>query len=292
MVITMKNRANWEKYLKCCRVLHLHVFICIHFSINVLSSCSNCCQCFSLKKNDNDYLELDDDTEDGVKDKPVSIFQLVSIFQIYLWKLLYSPYPSSQFKFANGLDLFLMLVSVCCIILHSLCTIANLFLIGRLTGLFAIESYGNNCQNQTSIHTKGHIYPYHQSFESAVFSAMHLPKWFVNKGFLFINHISDFFYFSLSGTHDVYLSSNFPIPITLFHKEVMRRIYLLFSKKNPCINSNLKNKWYSFILYSLVFGAIQCLAAFLEHFLWNYSVKRQIYRMNTALFRSLVQRVS
>ncbi|CAF1473293.1 unnamed protein product [Rotaria sordida] len=40
----------------------------------------------------------------------------------------------------------------------------------------------------------------------------------------------------------------------------------------------------------LMIGVVQCLCCLIQHFIWNITVKRQIFCMNAALFRSLIQR--
>jgi hypothetical protein len=41
-----------------------------------------------------------------------------------------------------------MFIAVCLIIVHALCILANSVISGRLTGLFAMKSFGNNCDYQ------------------------------------------------------------------------------------------------------------------------------------------------
>ncbi|CAF3218820.1 unnamed protein product [Rotaria sp. Silwood2] len=66
---------------------------------------------------------------------------------------------------------------------------------------------------------------------------------------------------------DVILLSTLATPMHLFREKVMKIIYRLF-----------------------IISAIEFLAAVIEHYIWNISVKRQTSRMSVFLFRSLVQR--
>ncbi|CAF2451835.1 unnamed protein product [Rotaria sp. Silwood2] len=66
---------------------------------------------------------------------------------------------------------------------------------------------------------------------------------------------------------DVILLSTLATPMHLFREKVMKIIYRLF-----------------------IISAIEFLAAVVEHYIWNISVKRQTSRMSVFLFRSLVQR--
>jgi hypothetical protein len=41
-----------------------------------------------------------------------------------------------------------MFIAVCLVLLHSCCLLANSVVFGRLTGLFAIKSFGDSCDHQ------------------------------------------------------------------------------------------------------------------------------------------------
>jgi hypothetical protein len=60
-----------------------------------------------------------------------------------------------KFRFADRIDLILMFASMCGNIVVSLCLVFSIVLFGRVTGLFAIESFANNCaqQQQNSMDT-------------------------------------------------------------------------------------------------------------------------------------------
>ena len=50
-----------------------------------------------------------------------------------------------KFRFADRIDLLLMIVAICFIGLEMICRIAILFFFGQLTGLFAAESSAAIC---------------------------------------------------------------------------------------------------------------------------------------------------
>lgn len=55
----------------------------------------------------------------------------------------------------------------------------------------------------------------------------------------------------------------------------------------------MKERFFLLLSFNhIVIGALQYLGCFAEHVIWNYTIKRQMYRMNIALFKSLLQRVS
>ncbi|CAF1519598.1 unnamed protein product, partial [Rotaria sordida] len=85
-------------------------------------------RCFTEKKDDNKYTKLDDDTKQSDKDEAIGVLRL--------------------FRFANRIDIGLMFIAMCFMLLHTSCILANLFLFGRLTGLFTIESFGGSCDHQ------------------------------------------------------------------------------------------------------------------------------------------------
>ena len=55
---------------------------------------------------------------------------------------------SRQFQFENRFGLVLMLITACFSVLDLVCNLANAVLLGRITGLFAIKSFGDNCDDQ------------------------------------------------------------------------------------------------------------------------------------------------
>ncbi|CAF0994260.1 unnamed protein product [Rotaria sordida] len=73
-------------------------------------------------------MKLDDDAEHNDKDEAVGVLRL--------------------FRFACGIDYVLMLISICLTVLQSCAILTSLVLYGRLSGLFAVESFSNNCDHQ------------------------------------------------------------------------------------------------------------------------------------------------
>ena len=53
-----------------------------------------------------------------------------------------------KFRFADRTDLFLMFMTTCIAVLEMISFVAVLVLFGRLAGLFAMESFANDCHNQ------------------------------------------------------------------------------------------------------------------------------------------------
>ncbi|CAF4589911.1 unnamed protein product, partial [Rotaria sp. Silwood2] len=101
-------------------------------------------RCFSRNNNDNKYIKLDNDTEHGDKDEAVGVFSLV----------------------------ILMLISVCFTVLYVVCGLVSLVLFGRITGLFVIKSFGDNCvdQHQNLIVSINNNSTYPQGIELNTFS--------------------------------------------------------------------------------------------------------------------------
>ncbi|CAF2145630.1 unnamed protein product, partial [Rotaria magnacalcarata] len=93
------------------------------------STFSDLRQCFGDKEADKQYNNLDDhDVEDSKNDIPVGAFYL--------------------FRFTDSIDLFLMFTTLCLLLFQALCITANMVIFSRLTGLFAIKSFGNDCRYQ------------------------------------------------------------------------------------------------------------------------------------------------
>ncbi|CAF4504776.1 unnamed protein product [Rotaria sp. Silwood2] len=85
-------------------------------------------RCFNRKESDTKYITLEDNAEQSEKNEPVDVFRL--------------------FRFADRIDLVLMLLGICLGVLHAICIVANLVFFGRLTGIFVTESFGDNCDHQ------------------------------------------------------------------------------------------------------------------------------------------------
>ncbi|CAF0995713.1 unnamed protein product [Rotaria sordida] len=147
-------------------------------------------QCFTRKENDGKYIKLDEDTEHTGKDQVVGILQL--------------------FRFANRIDVVLMVITICLAVLHVICMLTNLIIFGRLTGIFAIESFGNNCSDQhsASIALINNNKIYTQGIDLNIWNNALLHK--------------------LSDNIDAVLLSTLPTSISSFQEEVMHMVHWLF----------------------------------------------------------------
>ncbi|CAF3644914.1 unnamed protein product [Rotaria sp. Silwood1] len=83
---------------------------------------------FNRSTDDKNYIKLDDDIQHNDKDGVVGVFQL--------------------FRFSNCLDIALMFTTICLIAMHTVAMLASLVLFSQLMGIFAIESFGDICEQQ------------------------------------------------------------------------------------------------------------------------------------------------
>ncbi|UJR34425.1 hypothetical protein I4U23_021832 [Adineta vaga] len=84
-------------------------------------------QCFNGARRDSRYQKIDDETKNTEKYKYIGIAKL--------------------FRHVDNYDIALMAISFLFVIIHAACVIGNLALFGKITGIFAIESFDNNCHN-------------------------------------------------------------------------------------------------------------------------------------------------
>ncbi|CAF0897185.1 unnamed protein product [Adineta steineri] len=85
-------------------------------------------QYFNEQKTDAKNKKLNDEIKHTNKDIPVSVFQL--------------------FRFADRIDILLIIIAFCFVLLHGFFMLANVILFGRITGLFATTSFAVDCHNQ------------------------------------------------------------------------------------------------------------------------------------------------
>ncbi|CAF1182935.1 unnamed protein product [Adineta steineri] len=85
-------------------------------------------QYFNRQKTDASNKKLDDENKQTNKDIPIGVFQL--------------------FRFADRIDVLLIITALCLIVGHIVCILANIILFGRITGLFATTSFAVDCNNQ------------------------------------------------------------------------------------------------------------------------------------------------
>ncbi|CAF2851921.1 unnamed protein product [Rotaria sp. Silwood2] len=128
----------------------------------LINSFSDWRRCFSRKESDNKYVKLDDDTEHGRKHQVAGTLRL--------------------FRFADRVDFALMFLATCLAVLHVICILTNLVMFGRLTGIFAIESFGGSCddQHQTSIAPSNNNNTYPQDIELNILNNALSHKLFKN----------------------------------------------------------------------------------------------------------------
>ncbi|CAF0891101.1 unnamed protein product [Adineta steineri] len=85
-------------------------------------------QYFNEQKTNVKNKKLDDVIKEMNKDIPISVFQL--------------------FRFADRIDVFLLIITLCLVLVHVICILANVILFARITGLFATRSFALDCHNQ------------------------------------------------------------------------------------------------------------------------------------------------
>ncbi|CAF1003992.1 unnamed protein product [Adineta steineri] len=83
---------------------------------------------FNQQKTDAKNKKLDDEINQTTKDIPVGVLQL--------------------FRFADRIDILLLILGLCFMLVHVVGTLANVILFGRITGLFATTSFAVDCDNQ------------------------------------------------------------------------------------------------------------------------------------------------
>ncbi|CAF4275062.1 unnamed protein product [Rotaria sp. Silwood2] len=202
---------------------------------------------FSRKKSDNKYIKLDDDTEHNDKDEAVHIFHL--------------------FRFANRIDFVLMFTAIFLMLVQTACILANQIIVGRLTGVFAIRSFGDNCgdlhYNFTSPINNSNTYSQdidHNIFKNSLLhklrdnapllSSSRLPtsspsfreevlsliRWLFIAGI--VEYLSDFiknFLWSISMKRQIYRMS-----VSLFRSLVQRKHFTIRKLLNPTSPRNKK----------------------------------------------------
>ncbi|CAF4115308.1 unnamed protein product, partial [Adineta steineri] len=85
-------------------------------------------QYFNQQKTDAKNKKLNDEINQTTKDIPVGVLQL--------------------FRFADRIDILLMILGLFFVLMHGVCALANIILFGRITGLFATTSFAVDCDNQ------------------------------------------------------------------------------------------------------------------------------------------------
>ncbi|CAF0742816.1 unnamed protein product [Adineta steineri] len=97
-------------------------------SSNVIDDFSEWRRYFNQQKTDAKNKKLNDEINQTTKDIPVSVLQL--------------------YRFADRIDILLMILSLCFMLGHVVGVLVNVILFGRITGLFATTSFAVDCDNQ------------------------------------------------------------------------------------------------------------------------------------------------
>ncbi|CAF1514394.1 unnamed protein product [Adineta ricciae] len=154
------------------------------------------------------------------------------------------------FRFANRLDYVLLFIGFCAAILHGICYSAYLILFGRITGVFAMQSFGGHCnQKQKNISSNNPNCPLGIELNLGNFSRLHK--------------------LGISGSTDMcsLLSSSSSSSTIMFHDDVLSKIYLL-----------------------IAIGCFELFCAFLQHLMFDLTAKRQTSRIRVRLFQTILQR--
>ncbi|CAF0997871.1 unnamed protein product [Adineta steineri] len=147
-------------------------------------------QYFSRQKTDDKNKKLDDEIKHTTKDIPVSVFQL--------------------FRFADRIDLLLMMIALCLMLVHIACILANVILFGRITGLFATTSFAVDCDD------------HYENFTSAIINNSVCPLG-INLNPLNYDRLH-----KLCDYNNKTISSTLSPLTPLFHENVMHLVYWFF----------------------------------------------------------------
>ncbi|CAF4051076.1 unnamed protein product [Rotaria sordida] len=98
---------------------------------SMINKLSNCLQCFTFKKLDQQYETLDDDDDDNDHARTELV---IGYFQL--------------FRFADWLDFLIIAVGLCVVFLHSIASTAVAVVFGQVTSAFASQSFIDRCPLQ------------------------------------------------------------------------------------------------------------------------------------------------
>ncbi|CAF1439787.1 unnamed protein product [Adineta steineri] len=159
-------------------------------SDNENKSFSDWRQYFNRQKTNARNKKLDDEIKQTTKDIPISVLQL--------------------FRFADRIDILLIIIALCLVVGHVICFLANIILFGQITGLFATTSFAVDCNNQyrnltsTIINNSG--CPFGIDLNPLNYDRLHKLCHYDNK----------------------FISSTLAPLTALFRENVMHLVYLLF----------------------------------------------------------------
>ncbi|CAF0915009.1 unnamed protein product [Adineta steineri] len=156
-------------------------------------------QYLNRQKTDANNKKLNDEIKHTTKDISVSVFQL--------------------FRFADCIDILLLILGLCFMLGHAVGVIANVILFGRITGLFATTSFAVDCDNQ------------YKNLESGIINNTLCPLG-INLDPLNYDRLHKLCHY------DNKTISSTLAPLTpLFHENVMHLVYLFFGKSIKQANS-------------------------------------------------------
>lgn len=89
--------------------------------------------------------------ENNGKDEVVSVWQMVSLFELNLFSLIVS--IQLKFRFADHIDLFLMAFVFFISVLEACFFVSGEVLFGQISGIFAMESFADTCRHQQQNYT-------------------------------------------------------------------------------------------------------------------------------------------
>ncbi|UJR18771.1 hypothetical protein I4U23_005677 [Adineta vaga] len=187
--------------------------------------------CFNGERADSKYEKMNDENKNTEKSKRIGMFQL--------------------FRYANRYDVILKIISFLLLIVHTVCVIANLGLYGKVTGIFAIESFENNCQ-----------YDDYGNLKTSINNLYDCPPGI---------ELNAFNYERL-------------------HKLCYNDTKIITSTKIAFTGPLLREKVMNAVHWLILIGILVWAAIGLKYFMWSVSIKRQTARMNISLFTSLIQR--
>ncbi|CAF0751223.1 unnamed protein product [Adineta steineri] len=157
-------------------------------SDNENKSVSDWHQYFSRQKTDAKNKNIDDEIKQTTVEIQVSLLQL--------------------FRFADRVDLVLLITALCFMLGNVVCTLANAILFGRITGLFATTSFTVDCDNQ-----------YQNSVSTTINNSICLFG-------IDLNPLNYDRLHKLCHYHNKTMSSTLPPLTPLFRENVMNLVYL------------------------------------------------------------------
>lgn len=134
-----------------------------------------------------------------------------------------------QFRYADRINILLIIVGMCFCVLNALCITARVVLFGRLISTFVTESFSDsNHQEQQSLFsndTSGNGCPWDIELNSSNYA--HLHKWV---GVDDDAHISFIIFRLCNASASIISSSPLASPLTTFRTKIMNKVHWLWSE--------------------------------------------------------------